>query len=106
MKKAVQECLEVVSFDVGMEQWLAEFVEKILADDTRGIAAQQVTYQSVDAFSEDAAESTMAQYIKEIAEQTLREEQELVATSADLASMLIDNEIKLLASEELQSYIN
>ena len=48
----------------------------------------------------------MAKCIKEIAEQTLREEQELVQTSSELTSMLIDNEIKLLASEELQSYIN
>ncbi len=47
----------------------------------------------------------MSRYLTEIAEQTLKEEQELVQTSSDLTSVFIDNEIKLLASEELKSYI-
>ena len=88
-----------------MEAWLQEFVEKIIASEARGIAAQQVTYESVEAFSEDAGEAAMSRYLTEIAEQTLKEEQELVQTSSDLTSVFIDNEIKLLASEELKSYI-
>ena len=47
----------------------------------------------------------MSRYLKEITEQTLKEEQELVQTSSDFASVFIDIEIKLLASEELKSYI-
>ena len=64
-----------------------------------------MTYESVEAFSEDAGEATMSRYLKEITEQTLKEEQELVQTSSDFASVFIDIEIKLLASEELKSYI-
>ena len=60
----MQECLEVVAFDVSMEQWLNEFVESIIASETRGIAAQQVTYESVEAFSAEEVESTMAQCIR------------------------------------------
>lgn len=89
-----------------MEQWLQEYVEKIIASEACGIGAQQITYESVEAFSEEACETAMADCLKEIAEQTLREEQDLVLMSSDLTSMMIDNEIKLLASEELQCFIN
>ena len=56
----MQECIEVVAFDVSMEHWLHDFVENILSSESKNIAAQQVTFESVEAFSCDAAESTMA----------------------------------------------
>ena len=40
LEKAVQECIEVVAFDVSREQWLHDFIENILASETKGIAAQ------------------------------------------------------------------
>ena len=78
LKKAVQECIEVVAFDVSMESLLHDFVEKILTSEATGIGAQQVTYESVEAFSGDTVEAIMGQCLKEIAEQTLKEEQDLV----------------------------
>ena len=56
VKEVVKECYEIVVFDAAMEEWLSEFVESIVAHEVGGICAQQVTYESVEAFSQDALE--------------------------------------------------
>ena len=56
VKEIVRESYEIVVFDAAMEEWLSEFVESIVAHEVGGICAQQVTYESVEAFSEDHLE--------------------------------------------------
>ena len=51
VKEVVREAYETVVFDAAMEEWLAEFVEGIVAHEVNGICAQQVTYESVEAHS-------------------------------------------------------
>ena len=47
----MREAYETVVFDAAMEEWLSEFVESIVAHEVGGICAQQVTYESVEAYS-------------------------------------------------------
>ena len=51
VKEIVKECYETVVFDAAMEEWLKDFVEYIVADEVSGICAQQVTYESVEAYA-------------------------------------------------------
>ena len=51
VKEIVRESYETVVFDAAMEEWLAEFVESIVGHEVGGICAQQVTYESVEAYS-------------------------------------------------------
>ena len=51
VKEIVKESYETVVFDAAMEEWLAEFVEAIVQDEVSGITAQQVTYESTEAYS-------------------------------------------------------
>ena len=51
VKEVVKEAYETVVFDAAMDEWLAEFVESIVAYEVHGISAQQVTYESCEAFS-------------------------------------------------------
>ena len=39
VKEIVRESYETVVFDAAMEEWLAEFVEAIVADEVSGITA-------------------------------------------------------------------
>ena len=56
VKEVVRESYETVVFDAAMEEWLNEFVESIVSHEVGGIAAQQVTYESTEAFSSDHLE--------------------------------------------------
>ena len=71
VREIAQECYEIVVFDAAMEDWLKEFVESICAHEVGGISAQQVTYESVEAFSEDTLESALAKFVREYAEETI-----------------------------------
>ena len=57
VKESIKECYEVIVFEVGMQTWLDEFIEKVIKSEVNGITAQQITYESVTAFSEDSLEA-------------------------------------------------
>ena len=104
VKEIVNECYEIVVFDAAMEDWLNEFVESIVAHEVRGISAQQVTYESVEAFSGDAFEETFAKMVREITEETLQEEQTLTEITEHVGSTIIDSQIREVTTEELEAY--
>ena len=91
VKEIVKESYEIVVFDAAMEEWLNEFMESIVTDEVTGICAQQFTYEHVEAFSEDTVEQTMAKVLRELAQETLEEEQTLTEITEHIAGTLIDS---------------
>ena len=73
-----------------MGSWLDEFIESIVSHEVHGIAAQQITYESVIDHTDDTLEDGILQSLREIVEETFEEENTLVSCSEHMTALLID----------------
>ena len=100
VRQVAEESYQVVVFDEAADQWLKEFVESVVRHEVGGIAAQQVTYESVEAHKEDVLEEVLRKCASEIASQTLEEETVLTSVTQLLGEALIDAQIVQATTED------
>ena len=67
LRKAVAECIEVVTFEVGMQEYMEEFTEKIVVEETRDLADCEMSKEALAAYADYEIEHAMVASLKELA---------------------------------------
>ncbi|CDW91687.1 UNKNOWN [Stylonychia lemnae] len=107
LRKVLEECIQQISFEVALPQVQDDFIEKFLSMEVNSLAfgclEHEQTLHTVDQITEENFEATLNSMIKEITENNIRFETELVRDTEGISAQLIDAEISGIVSNSVQS---